>query len=103
MRFLKTHFGEGRPAALPPAELLPAALPGSAPDPSRDLRLEVALWGAGLGLWETDFRTDITRWYDDWCDRIGLDPCEGHDHAARWDAYVHPDDRAGVTARLGAH
>ncbi len=71
--------------------------------PDKDPRLEVALWGAGLGLWETDFRTDLTRWYDDWCERIDLDPCEGHDHAARWDEYVHPEDRATVTARLGAH
>ena len=61
------------------------------------------MWGAGIGLWETDFRTGHTRWFDDWCERFDLDPCEGHDHAARWDHYVHPEDRAGVTAHLGAH
>jgi PAS domain S-box-containing protein len=95
MRFLKTHFGEGRAVSPPAADFERLGL--------KDPRLEVALWGAGLGLWETDFRTDLTRWYDDWCERFDLDACEGHDHAARWDEYVHPEDRAMVTARLGAH
>lgn len=103
MRFLKTHFGEGRAASPPSADLQHLGLTDSAPGSEKDPRLEVALWGAGLGLWETDFRTDLTRWYDDWCERTDLDPCEGHDHAARWDEYVHPEDRATVTARLGAH
>jgi PAS domain S-box-containing protein len=103
MRFLKNHFGEGRAASAPSADLhqLPAT-----PDRAfgtRDSRLEVALWGADLGLWEMDFRTDHTRWFDNWCERLELDPCEGRDHAARWDSYVHPEDRASVTARLGAH
>jgi len=91
MRFLKTHFGEGRAASPPSADLQQLGLTDG---PDKDPRLEVALWGAGLGLWETDFRTDLTHWYDDWCQHIDLDPCEGHDHAARWDEYVHPEDRA---------
>jgi len=100
MRFLKTHFGEGRAASADPRSTQAAPLaPGSTKDP----RLEVALWGADMGLWETDFRTDLTQWADDWCERFDLDPCEGHDHAGRWDEYVHPEDRALVTARLGAH
>jgi PAS domain S-box-containing protein len=100
MRFLKTHFGEGRATSADPRPPLAAPPePGSPKDP----RLEVALWGADLGLWETDFRTDLTRWADNWCERLDLDPCEGHDHVGRWDEYVHPEDRALVTARLGAH
>jgi PAS domain S-box-containing protein len=103
MRFLKNHFGEGRAASPPSADLKQLlATPGQAFG-AMDSRLEVALWSAGLGLWEMDFRTDFTRWFDDWCERFDLDPCEGRDHAARWDEYVHPDDRASVTAHLGAH
>ncbi|MEJ1960498.1 MAG: PAS domain S-box protein [Gammaproteobacteria bacterium] len=103
MRFLKNHFGEGRAASPPSADLQQLlAMPDTASAP-RDSRLEVALWGAGLGLWETDFRTDLTHWFDDWCQRFDFDPCEGHDHAARWDSYVHPEDRALITTRLGAH
>jgi two-component system sensor kinase FixL len=107
MRFLKTHFGDGRATSTPTVEPRPVPRSphedGAAVTAARDLRLDVALWGAGLGLWETDFRTDTTRWYDDWCERLGLDPCEGKDHASRWDQYIHPDDRSLVTARLGAH
>src|SRR5581483_4617864 len=39
---------------------------------SSEARLETAVWGAGMGLWELDFRTDNTRWYSDWCDRLEL-------------------------------
>jgi len=103
MRFLKTHLGDGRASTTPTAESSLVALPHDAAAQAKDPRLEVALQGAGLGLWETDFRTDTTRWFDDWCERLDLDPCEGRDHAARWDRYIHPDDRSSVTARLGAH
>jgi PAS domain S-box-containing protein len=79
--------------------------PSPRPTPHCRGKSHASKWrsGAGLGLWETDFRSDTTRWFDDWCERHHLDPCEGHDHAARWDEYVHPDDRSAVTARLGAH
>ncbi len=103
MRFLKTHFGEGRAGSPPSADLQLPGVPDAVAGLDQDPRLEVALWSAGLGLWETDFRSDLTRWHDDWCERVDLDPCEGHDHAARWDERVHPEDRATVTARLGAH
>ena len=108
MRFLKNHFGDGRAVSTPPADMASAPAKSSQPATkavigSGNDRLDVALWGAGLGLWETDFRTDTTVWANDWCQRLDLDPCEGHDHAARWDAHVHPEDRGGVTSRLGAH
>jgi len=103
MRFLKNPFGDGRAASSPAAEIQQFLATPAAAFAGKDPRLEVALWGAGLGMWETDFRTDTTRWVDDWCDRFDLDPCEGRDHAARWDENMHPDDRSVVTARLGAH
>ena len=39
--------------------------------------LETAAWGAGIGLWETNFVTDTTRWFNDWCDRHDIHPCDG--------------------------
>ena len=42
--------------------------------------LETAAWGAGIGLWETNFITDTTRWFNDWCDRHDIDPCDGTEH-----------------------
>ena len=39
-----------------------------------EARLETAVWGAGMGLWELDFRSGETRWYSDWCERLDLRP-----------------------------
>ena len=41
---------------------------------SSEHMLETAAWGAGIGLWETNFLTDTTRWFNDWCDRHDIDP-----------------------------
>lgn len=68
-----------------------------------EARLETAVWGTGIGLWEIDFQHDRTRWFGDWCGRLNLDPCDGPDHVARWDAYLHPDDREEAARRFRAH
>lgn len=70
---------------------------------SSEARLETAVWGAGMGLWEMDFRTGTTRWFSDWCDRLNLDPCDGKDHVARWDSLIHPDDVAEAARRFADH
>jgi PAS domain S-box-containing protein len=70
---------------------------------SSEARLETAVWGAGMGLWELDFRTENTRWYSDWCDRLDLHPCDGEDHVDRWDANIHPDDVTLAASRFSAH
>ena len=121
MRFLKHPFGDGRAASTalnaasqavaahapasnaPVPELQHSPLPAESTLDPNDVRLQTALWGADVGLWEKDFRTDTTRWLNDWCSRFALDPCEGADHAARWAACIHPDDRAAAVARLDAH
>jgi PAS domain S-box-containing protein len=68
-----------------------------------DGRLETAVAGIGIGLWELDFRTDNARWFSSWCDRLELDPCEGARHVERWDSYIHPDDLVEVRRRFGDH
>lgn len=70
---------------------------------STQARLETAVWGAGIGLWELDFRMVGARWFSDWCDRLDLYPCEGADHVARWDANIHPDDVSEAARRFSAH
>jgi PAS domain S-box-containing protein len=70
---------------------------------SSETRLETAVWGAGMGLWELDFRSERTRWYSDWCDRLDLHSCEGEDHVARWDANIHADDVKSVATRFSDH
>jgi two-component system, LuxR family, sensor kinase FixL len=70
---------------------------------SSEMRLETAVRGAGMGLWELDFRAGSARWYGDWCDRLDLHACEGPDHVARWDANIHPEDAGTAAARFSAH
>ena len=70
---------------------------------STEARLETAVWGAGMGLWELDFRDENTRWFSDWCDRLDLHPCDGSDHVRRWDANIHPEDVGMAAARFGDH
>ncbi|MBX3695412.1 MAG: PAS domain-containing protein [Steroidobacteraceae bacterium] len=66
-------------------------------------RLETALWGANIGLWELDFVSGRIRWHNDWCARLGLDPCEGEEHLRRWFANVHADDVEALRHAYDAH
>ena len=70
---------------------------------SSESMLETAAWGAGIGLWETNFITDKTRWFNDWCDRHDIHPCDGEDHVERWDSYLHPDEGPEATRRFSEH
>jgi PAS domain S-box-containing protein len=70
---------------------------------STEARLETAVWGAGIGLWELNFRTESTRWFSDWCDRLDLHSCDGRNHVERWDANIHPEDVTEAAHRFSAH
>jgi PAS domain S-box-containing protein len=70
---------------------------------SSESMLETAAWGAGIGLWETNFLTDTTRWFNDWCDRHDIDPCDGDEHITRWDENLHPDEGPEATRRFSEH
>jgi PAS domain S-box-containing protein len=70
---------------------------------SSESMLETAAWGAGIGLWEANFSTGKTRWFNDWCDRHDIDPCNRADPAVRWDEHVHPEDGAEAVRRFHEH
>ncbi len=70
---------------------------------SSEHMLETAAWGAGIGLWETNFLTDTTRWFNDWCDRHDIDPCDGTDHVGRWDENLHPEEGPEATRKYYEH
>lgn len=70
---------------------------------STEARLETAIWGAGVGLYELDCLSGSTHWLNDWCTRFDLDPCEGEGHVTRWDDYIHPVDLPVARARFSAH
>ena len=66
-------------------------------------RLRTAVWGARMGLWELDFGSERTVWFNDWCAQNDIDPCDGEDHVDRWDANIHPDDIAEAARRFAEH
>ena len=70
---------------------------------SSEHMLETAAWGAGIGLWETNFINDTTRWFNDWCDRHDIDPCDGPDHVTRWDQNLHPNEGPDASRRFYEH
>jgi PAS domain S-box-containing protein len=56
-----------------------------------EVRLEAAVWGTDIGLW--DGGSDGTfRFLNDWCDHFDIDPCYGPDQRALWRAQIHPSD-----------
>ena len=58
---------------------------------ANDARLRAVVGGADCGLWDSD-RGGEGVWFDNWCERVGIDPCLGPDRMERWYAQVHPDD-----------
>jgi PAS domain S-box-containing protein len=70
---------------------------------SSESMLETAAWGAGIGLWEINFTTDTTRWFNDWCVRHDIDACDGADHVTHWDENIHPDERLEAMRRFSEH
>lgn len=56
-----------------------------------DLRLRAAISGARIGLWEADQYGEGV-WFDDWCQRIGIDACDGPNRQDRWRQHIHSED-----------
>ena len=56
-----------------------------------DARLEAATWGTDVGLWASGIDGDYG-WFDNWCERYNIDPCDGPDQDRRWRERIHPDD-----------
>ena len=70
---------------------------------SSESRLETAIWGAGVGLYELDCGSGVTRWLNDWCERHDIDACAGAEHVDRWDSNIHPDDLPAARACFSGH
>ena len=67
------------------------------------IRLDTTMWATQIGFWELDLDTDQTKWLNNWCETFGIDPCDGADHVDRWDARIHPDDRAAARDAFSNH
>ena len=66
-------------------------------------RLELAVEGAELGVWDWDLRTDDVEFNDQWAEMLGHSIEEIEQHLDAWERRVHPDDLGDVEADLEAH
>ncbi|MFB6250178.1 MAG: PAS domain S-box protein [Halobellus sp.] len=66
-------------------------------------RLNLAVEGANLGIWDWNIETDAVRFNDQWATMLGVSPDEIEPHLDTWEERVHPEDIDRVEARLSAH
>ena len=66
-------------------------------------RLDLAVTGANLGVWDWDMTTDEVTFNDRWATMLGLSPDEIDPHLDAWETRVHPADLPRVEAQLEAH
>ena len=66
-------------------------------------RLELALAGGDLGVWDWDVATGAVRYDDRWAGMLGYSAAEVVGEYWFWEDRIHPDDRTEVLAALEAH
>jgi PAS domain S-box-containing protein len=66
-------------------------------------RLELAIDGANLGVWDWDLTTDGVEFNDNWATMLGYDPDEIGSHLDEWERRVHPADIDAVQTALDEH
>jgi|GEM_PF-1926344 len=66
-------------------------------------RLELALAGAELGLWDRQIDTGTLVFNKRWAEMLGYAPEEIEPHFRGWQRLVHPDDLDAVMTQLDAH
>ncbi len=66
-------------------------------------RLELALKGGNLGLWDWDIATDKVFFNDRWAEMLGYEPGEIKASVRSWEILMHPDDAAHVNNVLRDH
>lgn len=63
-----------------------------------EARLEAAIWGADLGLWDWKLEDDSLLWLSDWPTRYGIDAAVRTVRRDEWIDRVHPLDRQKYAA-----
>jgi len=63
-----------------------------------EARLEAAIWGADLGLWDWKLEDDSLLWLSDWPMRYGIDSAARIVGREEWLDRVHPSDRQKYAA-----
>lgn len=65
-------------------------------------RLELALRGGDLGLWDWDIATDRVVFNERWANMLGFELREIEPTSLAWETLVHPEDTAGLRAQVRA-
>ena len=66
-------------------------------------RLELAVEGAQIGVWDWDMTTDEVEFNDQWAEMLGHSLGDIEAHLDAWERRVHPDDLAAVEDALSEH
>ena len=66
-------------------------------------RLELAVEGAQLGVWDWDMTSDAVEFNDRWAEMLGHSLDEIAPHLDAWERRVHPDDLGAVREALSSH
>lgn len=66
-------------------------------------RLNLALSGADLGLWDWNVQTGEMHFDERWAGMLGYSPDELEPYVHTWKDLIHPDDAPAVTEALRAH
>jgi PAS domain S-box-containing protein len=66
-------------------------------------RLELAVDGAELGVWDWDMTTDEVEFNEQWAQMLGYSLNEIEPHLNAWQKRVHPDDVADAEAAIDSH
>ncbi|MFP4185364.1 MAG: PAS domain S-box protein, partial [Thermoplasmata archaeon] len=66
-------------------------------------RYDLALKGAGLGVWDWDVRTDEVKYSEQWAKILGYSPDEIEQDLESWEKRVHPNERSRVKEELQKH
>jgi PAS domain S-box-containing protein len=66
-------------------------------------RLDLAVEGANLGVWDWNVQTGHVTFNDQWAEMLGLLPDEVEPTLDTWEERVHPEDMPRVEQELNAH
>ncbi|MBX0329195.1 PAS domain S-box protein [Oscillochloris sp. ZM17-4] len=66
-------------------------------------RLELALLGTDLGVWDWDVQTGKMLFNQRWVEMLGYTPAEIEPHVRSWQHRIHPDDAPTVQSLLANH
>jgi len=66
-------------------------------------RLELAVEGAGIGVWDWDMTTDRVEYNEQWAAMLGYSLEDIRPHLSAWETRTHPDDIGRIETALENH